>query len=166
MKSIFLLVFFASLGISLELQSIRADFTQIVDNGSEAIEYSGSIVASAESMAYWKYETPMIKEVFVQKDSVMIYEPELNQAISHKIKHLDFVEILNSAQKRGDSLISDINGEIFEVVLDGEIPQKVLYTDALDNKVEIILRNVRLNERIDKEIFTPKIPKDADIIYE
>ena len=85
------------------ITSISADFTQEIksDENEGAIKYSGSLVARADSKAYWRYESPMKKEIFVDKKRIMIYEPEFEQVIVSDKVDLDFVAILNAVQKKG-----------------------------------------------------------------
>ena len=149
------------------ITSISADFTQEIKSseGEGAIKYSGSLVARADSKAHWRYESPMKKEIFVDKKRVMIYEPEFEQVIVSDKVDLDFVKILNSMRKRGDSQWeSVVNNQKFVITTNGGKPHKIAYKDELDNAVVITLSRVVLNQSV--EIPTPKFPISFEVIYQ
>lgn len=152
------------------ITSIKAEFMQEIygdsaDNGS--IKYSGILMARADSKAYWKYELPMKKEIFVDKNRVLIYEPEFEQVIVSDKIDIDFVAILNAVQKKSDlRWESVINNQTFDITLKNGKPHKILYKDELDNKVIITLKNVVLNGGIGDEIFNPKISSNVEVIYQ
>ena len=149
------------------ITSISADFTQEIKSseGEGAIKYSGSLVARADSKAYWRYESPMKKEIFVDKKRVMIYEPEFEQVIVSDKVDLDFVKILNSMRKRGDSQWeSVVNNQKFVITTKDGKPHKIAYKDELDNEVVITLLRVVLNKSV--EIPAPKFPSSVEVIYQ
>ena len=154
------------------ITSISADFTQEITSseGEGAIKYSGSLVARADSKAHWRYETPMKKEIFVDKKRVMIYEPEFEQVIVSDKVDLDFVKILNSMRKlennvKGDSQWESIvNNQKFVITTQNGKPHKIAYKDELDNEVVITLSRVVLNKSI--EIPAPKFPSSVEVIYQ
>ncbi|MGX2982049.1 LolA-like outer membrane lipoprotein chaperone [Helicobacter sp. 23-1045] len=149
-----------------EITSIRANFTQKIRGDSAEAQYSGTIIATADSKAHWRYKSPMKKEIFVDKKRVMIYEPEFEQVIISDKVDLDFVSVLNSVQKKGDFWQSVVNNQTFHIALKDGKPHKIFYKDELDNEVEITLENVVLNKRVDAKIFEFKVPDSAEIIYQ
>lgn len=149
------------------ITSISADFTQEMksSDGEGMIKYSGSLVARADSKAHWRYESPMKKEIFADKKRVMIYEPEFEQVIVSDKVDLDFVKILNSMRKSGDSQWeSVVNNQKFVITMQGDKPHKISYKDELDNEVVITLKRVVLNQNI--EIPVPKFPSSVEVIYQ
>lgn len=151
------------------ITSISADFTQEIksDENEGAIKYSGSLVARADSKAYWRYESPMKKEIFVDKKRIMIYEPEFEQVIVSDKVDLDFVAILNAVQKKGDSQWESIvNNQKFIITMQGDKPHKISYKDELDNEVVITLKRVVLNQKFSDEVFTLKFPQGIEVIYQ
>lgn len=151
------------------ITSISADFTQEIksDENEGAIKYSGSLVARADSKAYWRYESPMKKEIFVDKKRIMIYEPEFEQVIVSDKVDLDFVAILNAVQKKGDSQWeSVVNNQKFIITMQGDKPHKISYKDELDNEVVITLKRVVLNQKFGDEVFVFRMPSSAEVIYQ
>lgn len=152
------------------ITSISADFTQEIKGDEGGIKYSGHLVARADSKAYWRYETPMKKEIFVNGKSVMIYEPEFAQVIISDKMDIDFVRILNSVRQSengvGDEWQSVVNNQTFRIVLKGDKPHKILYKDELDNDIIITLENVALNAKISDKVFHFKRPQGVDVIYQ
>lgn len=150
------------------IESIKADFVQNIKNsdGGDNINYSGTLVAKSNGMAYWKYEIPLKKEIFIQKDRITIYEPMLNQAIVSDKVSLDFVTILNSIKQNGNNLRSEVNGTTFDITLKDNKPYQITYTDELDNHITITLTNVAIDTKIDENIFKPSLPEDTEIIFE
>lgn len=151
------------------ITSISADFTQEIksDENEGAIKYSGSLVARADSKAYWRYESPMEKEIFVDKKRIMIYEPEFEQVIVSDKVDLDFVAILNAVQKKGDSQWESIvNNQKFIITMQGDKPHKISYKDELDNEVVITLKRVVLNQKFSDEVFVFRMPSSVEVIYQ
>ncbi len=151
------------------ITSISADFTQEIksDENEGAIKYSGSLVARADSKAYWRYESPMKKEIFVDKKRIMIYEPEFEQVIVSDKVDLDFVAILNAVQKKGDSQWeSVVNNQKFIITMQGDKPHKISYKDELDNEVVITLKRVVLNQKFSDEVFVFRMPSRVEVIYQ
>ena len=148
------------------ITSIKADFTQEILGDEGGIKYSGHLVARADSKAYWRYDTPIIKEIFVEGKSVMIYEPEFSQVIISDKMDIDFMKILNSVRKNGDEWQSVVNNQTFRIVLKGDKPHKILYKDELDNDIIITLENVALNAKIDDEMFHFKRPQGIEVIHQ
>lgn len=151
------------------ITSISADFTQEIksDENEGVIKYSGSLVARADSKAYWRYESPMKKEIFVDKKRIMIYEPEFEQVIVSDKVDLDFVAILNAVQKKGDSQWESIvNNQKFIITMQGDKPHKISYKDELDNEVVITLKRVVLNQKFSDEVFVFRMPSSVEVIYQ
>lgn len=148
------------------LTSISADFTQEIGGDEGSIKYSGYLVARADSKAYWRYEAPMKKEIFVNGKSVMIYEPEFMQVIISDKMNIDFLKILNSVRKNGNEWQSVVNNQTFRIILKGDKPHKISYKDELDNDIVITLENVALNAKISDEVFYFKRPQGVEVIYQ
>jgi len=80
MKKITLLILlslsaFASIN---EVTSFDADFIQnITDEKNKVLTYKGHITASKPQNAFWKYTTPIEKNVYITSFEVIIVEPEL-----------------------------------------------------------------------------------------
>lgn len=169
MKILFYIFFVANLCFAFDLKSInniKGDFIQIVTSDNNKIEYSGNFVATKGYNAYWEYIKPFKRQIFSNKEQVAMYEPNLSQAIIFSSGELGIVDIINNAKQDGDKIVSNVNGNTTFVFLDSNgMPEKIEYTDKLDNKNEIILNNVEINTKIDESIFIFNAPEGTDIIH-
>lgn len=157
---------FSALCFGFNIDSIEADFTQNLNDGQNNINYSGKLFARADGMVFWSYEKPFRKDIYANKNEVIIFEPELNQAIISRKMKIDFVGILNSIQERDNQLISVVNDVEYIIGLKDGKPTSIFYKDELDNEIKIELKNVVLDKKIDDKIFKFAIPKGVDVIYE
>lgn len=170
-KLILMLLFYMPIFADLKMiDSIKADFIQIItENNKKTITYEGVMLAKAPYYALWEYVKPVLKKVYVIEDSVVVIEPDLEQAIFTKIEgNIDFIALLKSAKK-------EPNGKYKAKVLDQEylistnkdgIPVKIEFTDKLENKIEITLSNQQIDTIPDKSPFLYEIPQGYDIIRE
>ena len=163
LKLIIALMLVGALG-AVEIESISANFTQIVNN-EKNIKYKGKLIATLDSKGYWEYYKPVKKQIIINKDRVIIYESELKEAIVDSNGGIDFLKVINSIKKSKDNLYeSVINNQKFIISMKDNKPYKIEYSDDLDNKITILLSNVKINEKIDESIFDFKLPEDASII--
>ena len=167
---IFIFLFFViNLCFSFDLKSInniKADFIQITTSDNNKIEYSGNAVITKGYKSYYEYTKPIKKQVFINEKEIIVYEPHLSQAIIFDSKRKGLVDVLNNAKIEGDRIISHIDDMTFFVSLDSnDMPQKIEYIDNLDNKIEIILKNVKINTDINENIFIFNAPQKTDIIH-
>ena len=79
-----------------DVKSFQADFKQtITNNSSKQILYSGKIYIKDTNKVLWSYKEPIVKNVFINKNKLIIDEPELEQAIISNINDdLNLVKIL------------------------------------------------------------------------
>lgn len=162
----FFLIFSTLFG--LEINSIRADFTQSIQ--SQPIAYEGKCIATSPNLARWEYTTPLKKVVYINADKVIAYEPMLSQVIIKKIEaHLDFIAILQKAKQdlKDPSLYhSKIDNTTYTIQFQNNLPAMISYEDSLGERVIIKLKNVVLNQKIPKEEFVFEIPSGIDVIEE
>lgn len=81
-KKVFVSIIFwrKSFGLSFDYDTFEASFTQTIKNKSgKKIEYSGRVVAKKPNPA-WEYTKNPSKTVYINSDSVIVYEPALAQA--------------------------------------------------------------------------------------
>lgn len=149
-----------------DIRSIKAKFIQTTYQNNEKILYSGILFASNPNLAKWIYETPIKKEIYLNKQNVIIFEPLLEQATFSKISHqVDFFSIITSAKLGDDgNYYAKIGNIDYKLILKNNKPYQIIYKDDLQNLVEISLYEVQLNTPIDSKtyIFTPNA--NIDII--
>ncbi|MDR1975669.1 MAG: LolA-like outer membrane lipoprotein chaperone [Campylobacteraceae bacterium] len=154
-------------------KSISSDFTQTIKSSeNDTIKYSGSFQATSEgdnNFALWHYKTPIIKKIYFANNDVIILEPDLEQAVITTVDEIpDISHVLNEALKANKLTNKEITVNIanvdYKISFQKNTPFKIAYTDALDNKIEILLRNTILNTNIDKRTFQAEIPTNYDIV--
>ena len=151
------------------IQSFQANFVQkITDEEDKVLTYEGKIHSKRPNFVLWHYTKPINKKIYINNKRAVIVEPELEQAIIKQLKgEIDFFGILASAvsvdmthykasYKGIGFILKEVNGVI----------ESLSYTDQLENKVLITFSKQKQNRPLEDELFTPKVPKDFDIIQE
>ncbi|SQH71630.1 outer-membrane lipoprotein carrier protein precursor [Helicobacter mustelae] len=148
------------------LISIEADFVQITHQGSQKLIYTGKLYAKNPSLAKWIYETPLKKTIYLNKKEAIIYEPMLEQAtFTHLTKQVDFFAILHKATLGQDGKYHAKVGDAQYVLSFAKnLPHKITFIDELQNKIEIILKNLKVNPTLSDGIFVFTPPNNIDII--
>lgn len=153
------------------ISSLRADFKQITFQHKREIVYLGKIIAIKEggrTFAKWIYSQPLQKEVYINTQGVIIYEPRLFQ-VTYAKKSLDILGILNRAKpvgQDGDKKIYRLenNGIDYEIISKNGLVDSIRYKDELENHIEIRLSNITLDSKIPLSIFNFTPPEGVDII--
>lgn len=153
------------------IHSISSDFNQtITSTENETLIYEGNFIASKdENLAYWNYLTPNPKQIYFSEYQVIIVEPDLEQAIITRLDQLtDIPSILSDAidskEESQNEVEVTISGIVYTIHFQQDLPIKISYHDEIENKVEINLKNTKLNVDIDKTIFNVKLPSNYDIV--
>lgn len=150
----------------LTLSSIDTKFTQIITSEeNDKIKYSGKFYAN-QSKAVWIYQTPIQKQIYLNKDEIIIIEPRLEQATITSLRNIpDITEILQNAKKSSeDEYIAKFDDSIYKIKVKNQIPTSISYKDKLDNNISLELYQTKINIILDDILFKPQIPKEYDII--
>ncbi|RXJ87033.1 LolA-like outer membrane lipoprotein chaperone [Arcobacter sp. CECT 8985] len=167
---IFLGIFFisfANANIFKNINSFQADFVQLIKNSSNKnIEYKGQVFIKNDGKVLWRYKSPIIKNVYINKNFAIVDEPELEQAIFTSLdKKIDIVKLLNSAKKVGQNKYSaKLYNVDYEIVVKDKKISEILYKDELENKITIKFSNIKQNISLDDKIFKFTAPNYYDII--
>ncbi len=167
---VFVMLFISSVfgSSTLEnLKSFEADFVQSVTNESnKTIEYKGKVFIKNSGKVLWKYETPIIKNVYVLDNIAIVDEPELEQAIYTTLENsIDIVKLLKEAKKVEENKFeTNLYNTKYIILLEDEKIKSLSYTDQLENKVLIKFNNSKQNIEISDDIFTFLPPEYYDII--
>ncbi|WP_297809893.1 LolA-like outer membrane lipoprotein chaperone [uncultured Helicobacter sp.] len=154
-----------------EIESFSADFTQILysseANAQNQIVYKGKLQALAPSSLRWSYITPIPKEIFIEENTMIIYEPKLKQAIFTQLQeNLNLLYLLKNAKKITKNYYEAVILEQkYNVFLENGIPKQIIFNDTLGNKVEILFHNAKINITIDSSIFDFNPKSEIDVIY-
>lgn len=158
------------LGFDKNLYAMSADFIQYQSDQEkqQKIYYSGYFVALSPYFAKWEYKQPFEKIVYLNDETLISYEPLLQQVVYTKINQkLNFLKIIQNAtqdSKDKNLFISEIEGQSYKLFIQDDLPAKLEYEDALGNLVVIEFKNVLLNPKISQEIFIFSPPQGVDII--
>ncbi len=151
------------------IQSFQADFIQkITDEENKVLTYKGTIHSKRPNFVLWHYTEPVNKKIYINKKRAVVVEPELEQAIIKQLQgEIDFFGILRSAIPVGMSHFkASYKGIDFILKEENGIIQSLSYIDQLENKVLITFSKQKQNRQLEDDIFTPKVPRDFDIIQE
>ena len=169
MRNIFwlLLIPFYLFGLNIDFESFSADFSQTVTNEhNKKITYSGSLSVKKPDKALWNYKKPVKKELYINESQIIVYEPELMQAVyMHKKSMPSINEMLKSAVDLGGGKYKTRSADkdiTFE--LTGSLPQNISYIDDMGNSVKIVFSNQKKNPPLTNANFEFNAPSGIDII--
>ncbi|MGD9624827.1 MAG: LolA-like outer membrane lipoprotein chaperone [Arcobacter sp.] len=170
-KSLIFLAFFSITCIASSdirnLDSFKASFTQVITSSSKnVIEYKGEVFIKKSGKILWKYETPVVKNVYINNDFAIVDEPELEQAIFTQLdSEINIIKLLNSSKKSAEnSYTTNIDDVDYSIKTSNDKIQEITYKDKLENSVDIKFSNVVQNSDISDEIFKFEVPDSYDII--
>ncbi len=167
MRILLFLVFFVAELLSLDLNftNFSSEFTQSVSSKDSKIDYSGRFVLT-QNKAFWSYEKPSKKEIFIQNNEIIIVEHDLEQVVFSKLDKIpNLNEIFKRAKKINDNkLEAKYEGINYQIYLEKDEVKSISYKDEFENSVLITLFNQRKNTKIDENIFTPNFPKNYDLV--
>jgi len=149
------------------LKSFQAKFTQtITSNSNDIIEYKGEVFIKNSGKILWKYKTPIEKNVYINNNSIIIDEPDLEQAIFTQLENeINIMQIFKDAKKiSNDTYSSIIDGIQYLIFTKNSKVEKISYKDILENSIEINFFNIIQNENIEDNIFVFNAPSNYDLI--
>lgn len=168
-----MIIFYSMIILSLNandfenIQTFEANFTQTITNPSgNKVSYSGALHIQEPNLIRWQYIDPIKKFVYIKKYTIVIIEPDLEQAIVTTIdKEINILNLLKTSEKISDNIyISTFNNTQYTLTLNNELLKKISYKDELENSVNIYFKNIKQNHTINKSIFKFYIPSHYDII--
>lgn len=165
----FFIAFTLVYGLGEDIKTFRADFIQVIkgDDGQQVI-YKGKFEAKAPSFAKWIYIKPLKKEIYIDGQDVVIYEPNLAQATMSRLKeNADFISILKKATLSGDGKYrSKVGNTSYELTLKDKKPYLLQFVDEFGNQIEMKFTNVSINIPINEKDFIFIPTSDVDIIHQ
>lgn len=155
---------------SLEkLESLEAEFTQsVTDEKNKTLLYKGYVSASKPQHAKWHYSEPVLKDIYVNKNKVVIIEPEIEQVIIKRLgSDLDFFQIMQHAKQTAPETYEAVfKNTLYTIEITKEKLTSISYKDEFENDIKISFSNQKQNAKIDLTLFEPQIPLDFDVISE
>ena len=169
MKLLLLFIVFISELFSFfeNVKTFEANFSQIIRSDEEKIVYSGKLYIQKPDSIVWIYEKPIEKYIYIRDRSVFIVEPDLEQVIIKNISpYFQITSIFENSKKLSDErYITKVENTDYLILIKNDKLHRVIYHDEVDNYIELTFYNVIYNQKIDSNIFVPKIPLDYDRIY-
>jgi len=150
-----------------KIDSFEANFEQSVMNEKQdVIRYFGHVLATKPQYALWQYSKPVEKEIYITKQNVTIIEPEIEQVIIRRIQNnFNFFKMIEDAKEiKKDIYITQIKGIEYTIKLNKNLIKSISYKDEFENSIIISFTQQIQNSKIDRMVFTPKIPLEYDII--
>lgn len=167
MKILLSLCFFLSSVFALDLnfKNFSSDFTQSIKSKNSLITYKGHFILEQDK-AFWSYDSPTKKEIYINKNQVIIVEHDLEQVIFSKLDNTpNLNEIFKNAKKLDENkLQAKYKNITYLINLENDEVKNISYKDEFDNIVNIELYEQKRNLNIDENIFKAKYPKTYDLI--
>ncbi|MDF1875602.1 outer membrane lipoprotein chaperone LolA [Sulfurimonas sp. SAG-AH-194-I05] len=169
MKLLFIPLLYSSIAFaSLDtIYSFQANFSQTVtDDKNVSISYEGYVQAKKPQNALWNYQTPIVKDIYINQYRVVVVEPEIEQVIIRKIESsFDFFKMIRNAKKINDTTYEAHYMESqFIITIQDDFIQAIAYIDSFENNVKITFTKQKQNIKIDKEVFIADYPRDFDVV--
>jgi outer membrane lipoprotein carrier protein len=151
-----------------EVESFQANFKQIVNSDGQEIIYDGELYIQKPSSVIWIYRKPINKEIYIGGKSLIVVEPDLEQVIIRSLRDdLNMLSIIENSEKLDENrYVASIKDKKYMLLLRDGTLNKIIYSDELENGVEISLSNQKVNQPISKDIFQPNIPEYFDRLYQ
>ncbi len=157
-------------GGELRLQNeFKADFVQeIISPENTTIRYEGKVYFKAPDYLRWDYFKPIKKSVYIAHKNVVVYEPELEQAIIKGLsEELSLSRILkNSTPLSEGKFVSKFEEKEYVLEMEGEVLKSITFEDILQNKVVIRFENTDIKSELDKSLFLFVPENGVDVIYQ
>jgi len=148
--------------------NFKANFTQKISNPKKKIiNYSGKIQFSNEATLKWSYTKPTKKEVCIDGKELTVVDHDLEQVSNYIInKGFNFAKIVKKAKLHKKNIyVSKYENTSYTIQLNDSKLHSIAYFDELDNKVQIVFKNVKYGKgNLSKKSMTCKVPKDYDMI--
>ncbi|QOR01685.1 MULTISPECIES: LolA-like outer membrane lipoprotein chaperone [unclassified Campylobacter] len=165
---IFLSLFFLlynSFAFDINFQNFSSDFEQKVTSNNATLNYKGNFIIT-QNKAFWNYTQPNQKQIYINHKEVVIIEPELEQVIYTHLQNLpNLQEIFKQAKQISkEKYEAKYENITYFIQLKNDKLNDISYKDELENSVSIHFFNQKFDQKINDEVFLPKIPSHFDII--
>lgn len=149
--------------------TFKADFINIITNTKKkTIKYSGYMKFSNKSLIKWVYTKPTKKEVCTDGHELIVVDHDLEQVSNFIItKGFNLVKIIKNAKLHSKNIYtSKYDSKTVTIQIDDKKKlHSIAYFDDLDNKVQILFKNVQYKkDMLSKKSMVCKVPKEYDII--
>jgi len=160
---VFCFLVFELFALDLNFENFSSSFEQNIHSKDSTINYKGYFILSKDK-AFWSYESPSKKEIYINKNEIIIVEHDLEQVIFSKLEKIpNLNEIFKNAKKVSpNELIAQYEGIHYKIELREEKLKSISYKDEFDNSITINFFNQKKNQQINENLFVAKIPPNYD----
>ena len=149
--------------------NFSSDFTQMITNTKKkVINYSGKVRFSESKRFKWSYLEPTKKEVCTDGLELLVVDHDLEQVSSYYIaKGLDIAKVLTKAKLHSENIyVAEFDGKQYTIQLDDtQKLQSIAYFDELDNKVQIVFKNIHYGKgKLPTKAMKCNYPVEYDVI--
>lgn len=167
------------------IKDIEGNFIQrsFIKDLKRADIYKGRFFIKIPKKLRWEYKGEAPQEVFINNDEILIYQKKEKQALRGKFDWNTYgqapIALLNGfgkiqdefslSQQNGNLLLKpkQAMGEILSIEIvpsEGEFPiSSFTIKDSHSNKIEIILKDIKINTNLKDTLFIPSLPEDIKI---
>lgn len=162
---LFFLAFFPLFAFETQFKTFKSEFTQLVSSMNSKITYKGSFYLTPNE-AFWSYESPANKQIYIKNKEVVIVEEDLEQVIISKLNKIpNLSTIFKNAKKKSENKYETVyDGVLYDISLENGEVNTVTYKDEFDNVVTISLFNQERNIPLNSNIFNAKFPPHYDVV--
>lgn len=168
------------------IKDVKGSFSQVskIRELDKKMSFSGVFSIKIPKKMYWRYDGTDLQEVYVNADTITVYQKKLSQAIRRQFNEntlgqtpIALLSGLKDVDK--DYNVKEFDGYVrltpkgdflnikyFDLYpSSGKFPiGKIVLTDKNGNEIEITLRDVRLNTGIKDGTFTFEPPKGVTLV--
>jgi len=150
------------------VSNFQSKFRQTITSDGKDIIYEGELYIKRPSSVLWLYQKPIRKSIYIRDHSLFMIEPDLEQVIIKSIsKSLQLVKILESSKKiSANRYVATIKDKKYLIILKKSMLFRIIYSDEVENSIEITFIDPRVDIEINDKKFFPNIPSDFDRIYQ
>ena len=164
---------------------IKGSFTQksYIKDLKRTDTYKGQFFIKIPMRMKWEYTGETAQEVFIDNDEIIIYQKKERQAFRSKFDRKTYgqapIALLSGFSRiQEEFFVSEKNGRLFlkpknpmggivsieiELSENGFPISSFTINDSHANRIEIILKDVKVNTGLKEGLFEPSIPEDIKI---
>jgi outer membrane lipoprotein carrier protein len=168
-----------------KIKDIKGNFIQksYIKDLKRTDTYKGQFFIKRPMKMKWDYKGEMAQEVFIKNDEIIIYQEKEKQAFRGKFDKViygqapiallsgfgEIQEEFNVSNKNGKLLLKPKRpmGVIVSIEIEpseGEFPiSSFTINDSHSNRVEVTLKDVKINTGLKDNLFEPSLPKGVTV---
>jgi outer membrane lipoprotein carrier protein len=156
MKALTIIFFIFSLSFA-KINTFEANFIQsIISPQNKTIKYLGKVYIKHPSSMLWQYKTPIVKNVYMNNKSIVVDEPQLEQAIYTTLTNeINLINFLNNPK---------LVDKKYKLFFKKNLISAIAYNDEMGNNINIKFVKILTNKNIPDQLFQFIAPLQYDVI--